>query len=242
MIQYLRVKNWETHQHYKDRSPPWIKLHREVLDDYELSCLQDASKLHLILIWVLSSQLNNRIPNDPEWVAKKIGAASKVNLKELIDKGFLILEQSASSPLAECSPERETEGETETDKKIYTKKFKNDFEELWEIFPTQRKGNRQKAEVAYRQALTRSSHAEILEGLKSYTDSDEVKQGFAKGMAAWLNDDRWKTEYESSKNDNELAVSRIVITPDMEDKNIKFYLKNGIQHPVYNPEGLRKNA
>lgn len=112
-MQYLTIKNWEKHQHYKDRNPPWIKLHREILDDYEMSCLQDASKLHLILIWVLSSQLNNRIPNDAEWVAKKIGATSKVNLKELIDKGFLVVEQSASNALAKCSPERETERETD---------------------------------------------------------------------------------------------------------------------------------
>lgn len=192
MTEYLKIKNWETHQHYKDRNPPWIKLHREILDDYEMSCLQDASKLHLILIWVLSSQLNNRIPNDPEWVAKKIGATQKVNLKELIDKGFLIMEQSASNALAECSPERETEEETDKEK-IY----KKNFEEIWELFPKQRKGNREKAEAAYRQALTRSRPAEILEGLKSYIDSDEVKQGFAKGMAAWLNDDRWRHDYKN---------------------------------------------
>jgi DNA-binding NarL/FixJ family response regulator len=29
------VKNFERFQHYKDRSPPWIKLYNELLDDYE---------------------------------------------------------------------------------------------------------------------------------------------------------------------------------------------------------------
>jgi ribosomal protein L19E len=110
-MQYLRVKNWKEFQHYNDRSPPWIKLHRKVLDDYDMACLQDASKLHLILIWVLASQLDNRIPNDPAWVAKKIGATTKVNLKELIDKGFLIVEHGDSAVLAERSPETEEERE-----------------------------------------------------------------------------------------------------------------------------------
>jgi hypothetical protein len=115
-VRYLSVKNWEKYQHYKDRTPPWIKLHREVLDDYDMSCLQDASKLHLILIWVLASQLNNRIPDDPVWIGKKINATSKVNLKELIDKGFLLVEQDASNALAECSPETEAyREETEED-------------------------------------------------------------------------------------------------------------------------------
>jgi len=34
-MQFLAVKNFERFQHYKDRNPPWIKLHAAVLDDYE---------------------------------------------------------------------------------------------------------------------------------------------------------------------------------------------------------------
>jgi transposase InsO family protein len=30
-------------QHYKERSPRWIKLHRKTLDDYEFQCLPLAS-------------------------------------------------------------------------------------------------------------------------------------------------------------------------------------------------------
>lgn len=109
MKTFLRIKNWEKFQHYKDRAPPWIKLHRELLDDYEFSRLQDASKAHLMLIWMLASQLDNRIPNDQEWIAKKIGATGKIDIKSLIDLGFLYVEDDASKPLAECSSEREAE-------------------------------------------------------------------------------------------------------------------------------------
>jgi hypothetical protein len=39
-VRYLRVKNWSEFQHYKDRNPPWIKLHRTLLDhDYEAAIL-----------------------------------------------------------------------------------------------------------------------------------------------------------------------------------------------------------
>ncbi len=27
-----RIKNWDKFQHFKNRRPPWIKLHREILD------------------------------------------------------------------------------------------------------------------------------------------------------------------------------------------------------------------
>lgn len=101
MAEILRVRNWEKLQHYKDRSPPWIKLHRELLRDYEFSCLQDASKLHLMLIWLLASQLDNKIPNDPEWIQRHIGTAEPPNIKELISCEFLIVERIASKPLAQ---------------------------------------------------------------------------------------------------------------------------------------------
>lgn len=62
-MEYFTVKNWTKHQHYKDRRPPWIKLHITLLDDYEFSCLQDASKLHLIAIWILAGE-SHRVAED----------------------------------------------------------------------------------------------------------------------------------------------------------------------------------
>lgn len=115
MTQFLSVKDWDKFQHYKDRQPPWIKLHRELLDNYEFTCLQDASKAHLMLIWLLASQLDNRVPNDAGWIARRIGALSTVNIKLLIDKGFLVVEQNDSILLAERSPEAEAQGKAEED-------------------------------------------------------------------------------------------------------------------------------
>ena len=107
-MNYLRVRNWEKFQHYKDRTPPWIKLHRDLLNDYKFSCLQDASKLHLILIWLLASQLDNRIPADPTWIARRINVNNKIDLNSLIKYGFLEPEHNASNALAKRSLETET--------------------------------------------------------------------------------------------------------------------------------------
>lgn len=112
-MQYLRVKNWEDFQHYKDRNPPWIKLHRGLLHDYDFICLQDASKMQLMLIWLLASQMDNRIPADEDFIKKQIGISGKLNLKELIDKGFLI---DDSNMLADCKQSAMPETETETEK------------------------------------------------------------------------------------------------------------------------------
>jgi hypothetical protein len=121
---YFSVKNFADFQHYKDRSPPWIKLYNELLENYEFSCLQDASKMHLIAIWLLASRSDNRIPYDAEWIARKISATDPVNLRALVDAGFIIpdqplqsMEQDASNALAESKQDARPERERETEER-----------------------------------------------------------------------------------------------------------------------------
>jgi hypothetical protein len=119
-MQYLRVKNWEKFQHYKHRNPPWIKFHAELLANYDFSRLQDASKAHLVLIWLLASQTNNKIPNDPKWIQERIGSEKKPNTKLLIEQGFLDVvadcKQDASDALASCISQKSREEESREEK------------------------------------------------------------------------------------------------------------------------------
>ena len=69
-----------------------------------------------------------------------------------------------------------------------------DFDKFWEVFPRDRRGGMEKAEIAYEKALTRAKKEEIYDGAVRYRDSSEVRRGYAKGAAAWLNDDRWTDE------------------------------------------------
>jgi hypothetical protein len=117
------VKNFTKFQHYRDRTPPWIKLYNELLDDYEFGRLQDASKLHLIMIWLLASRADNVLPYDPEWVGKRINATEVVNLRVLVDAGFIetnqplqSVEQSASTTLATCYTRERERGRGETER------------------------------------------------------------------------------------------------------------------------------
>ena len=115
------VKNWSEFQHYKDRNPPWIKLHNHLLDDYEFEMLGDAAKGHLLCIWMLASRTKNEMPLDDKWITKKIGASTKVNLEALINAGFLIVEHDASTSLhnetqlatVSVPSEEKSRGETE---------------------------------------------------------------------------------------------------------------------------------
>lgn len=115
-----RIKNWSKFQHYKDRAPPWIKLQRELLDDFEFSCLPIASKALAPLLWLLASETKDGdVTVDPEWLAFRLRWSiedARAGITPLIEKGFVIV---ASDVLAEClqvaipEGEGETEGETE---------------------------------------------------------------------------------------------------------------------------------
>ena len=137
----LMVCNWDKFQHYADRAPPWIKLYNNLLTNYEFSCLQDASKAHLLGIWLLASQLDNKIPNNAKWIGNRINATGKVDLKPLIAGGFLELEQDASIVLAdrsqsaclETETETETEGETEVEVEVQQTARKTSLPPTWEI-------------------------------------------------------------------------------------------------------------
>jgi len=117
----LIPKNWKEFQHYKDRCPPWIKLHRDLLNDREFMGLPLASKALAPLLWLLASEEKDGcFQADSEELVFRLRVASKdieAGLKPLIDKGFFLV---ASGVLADCQqdaiPERETERETETEK------------------------------------------------------------------------------------------------------------------------------
>jgi hypothetical protein len=102
---FLRVKNWSEFQHYKDRDPPWIKLHRKLLDDYEFCKLSDASKAHLMLIWIFAARSEGRVPADATFLQNKLGLSETPDLAGLVESGFLIPCDGAEST-AERWPSR----------------------------------------------------------------------------------------------------------------------------------------
>jgi len=98
-MEFLSIKNWNEFQHYAKRNPPWIKLHRAILDDYRFCILPDSSKGHLMLIWLYASQNNGEVPNDVKYLEKKL-SCENIDIKILIDSGFLIEKTNASKAIA----------------------------------------------------------------------------------------------------------------------------------------------
>jgi len=84
-------------------------------------------------------------------------------------------------------------------RKEYPLPPEGNFEAAWLSYPRQRRGDKEKAQFAYSRALKKATGDEIQTGIASYAASEEVAKGFAKGMAAWLNDSRWTNQYAAKK-------------------------------------------
>ena len=93
-MKFLSVKNWKDFQHYGKRNPPWIKLHRAVVDDYAFCSLSDAAKGHLMLLWLYASQNNGRVPVDVPFLENKL-SIKNLDLQMLADHGFLVPDGNA---------------------------------------------------------------------------------------------------------------------------------------------------
>jgi hypothetical protein len=124
----ITPKDWADFQHYKDRDPPWIKLHKKLLDNYEFHLLPDASQALAPKLWLLASEFKDGVIEGTE---QKIcfrlhTTIGKLNdaLMPLVEAGFFTVEHGASEVIAArehgASPRRdkaeeqvETQGETE---------------------------------------------------------------------------------------------------------------------------------
>lgn len=95
----LSVKNLDRYQHYGERrSPPWVKLYREVMTDYELCRMSVESRLFFHYCLIIASEVSNCIPYDTEYLSQR--CSFKVTddiITPLIHSGQLIASGASKS-------------------------------------------------------------------------------------------------------------------------------------------------
>lgn len=117
----IRIKNWENFQHYRDRNPPWIKLHRRLLNDREFFNLDGDCVKTLVLLWMLAAETTGGELPAIEDIAFRLRLDSKVLACQITKLNHWLI-ADASDMLADClqdeskvvqSAPSETERETE---------------------------------------------------------------------------------------------------------------------------------
>jgi hypothetical protein len=103
---FIAIRNWRKFQHYKDRRPPWVKLHVEILDDYEFGSLPVASRLAGLLLLALAARRDNKLPDNPARLAMQLDmtpAQMRRALSDLKEIQFIVPWKAAFSARSDWS-------------------------------------------------------------------------------------------------------------------------------------------
>lgn len=142
-MKVIVIPTWDEYQHYRDRTPPWIKLHRAMLTSRAWVSLDAQGRELMIALMILAAENDNATPADPGYIQRRAFLAGPPDLQRLVDVGFIEIvepkakrsrppakrkrhesgpEHVASSALAGASnslqnaiPETETQVGTETE-------------------------------------------------------------------------------------------------------------------------------
>lgn len=91
-----QIKNWKKFQHYKDRNPPWIKLHESVLASADWVMLDNDGRVLAIASMLVAAKNDNQIDTSDAGRSYMQRVAYLPNLpdfKPLITCGFLVPHQ-----------------------------------------------------------------------------------------------------------------------------------------------------
>ena len=113
----MKIKNWSKFQHFKDRKPPWVKLHRDILDDMEWHELSPVAAKVLVSLWLIASEHDGDLP-DIRKLAFRMRMTEKAVESALSDLSHWLVQDDInviSKPGQDDSVETETETETERD-------------------------------------------------------------------------------------------------------------------------------
>ena len=146
----LKIKNWSSFQSYKDRNPPWIRLHKRLLDDFNFQKMSAESRALLPMLWLLTTEdeepVSGMLRIGYEEIAFRLRIDQKVvkqSIDEIIRAGFVervedenmplfddktTSYETVTEPLRSCHPETETE--TDNNKKGEIKKNKISLKNL----------------------------------------------------------------------------------------------------------------
>jgi hypothetical protein len=201
----LRVKNWTRFQHYKNRRPPWIKLHADLLNNRDWHTITGDDAKLLVELWLVAADLSDdgTIPLSMLDLAFRLRRDSKAlakSLKSLCDTGFL---RCASTALADAAPETEAETEAETEVRTSAKKrptYTSDFQQLWDVC---KRGSRKQAFDQYHKARASKgiAHDLLLAKWKAHVQAASEPE-YVAHLFRWLRDERWEEDAHVSANGN----------------------------------------
>lgn len=226
---FLRVRNFEKYQMFNSKNlkhqpnPHWIKLYHALLADRFFYRLPDSTKFHVVGLFLIASQHNNRIPCDLEWIRHQIGATEKVDLQALLESRFVewIEPAGPSTPPVteiiknaeigaslldereceildsrEATEERREEKKEHIAKQVSRNTYSGEFEEFWE--KSSKRGSKWEAYRVWQKISAderKTATAAMIHAIRTEWANQETQ--FIPHVVRWLRGRRWEVSVTS---------------------------------------------
>jgi hypothetical protein len=190
---FIIPNNWAELQHYRDRNPTWIKLHKKLLDNFDFQSLPVASRALAPMLWLLASEHHNGVidasPVKLSFRLRMTASDASDALKPLIENKFFFEVPSDSKLIA--GAERDASPERETEERERRERLARDFKAFYAAYPKKKApavAEKAFAKVAVGIGVLLHAIAE-----QSKTEEWQKERGrYIPYPATWLNQRQWE--------------------------------------------------
>ena len=168
----MKIKGWKNFQHFKDRRPPWIKLHRDILENRDINTISDKAFRVLVGLWLLASedkQMEGNIPSIDD-IAFRLRIEKKSIIRCLAELDNFVEQEDINMISTRCQvdvPETETETETEAEELPPLLKESKAFISTWDDW--------KKYRAEKKKPLTKMSIKKQIKALGKLTAEEAIK-------------------------------------------------------------------
>ena len=125
----ILITNWSHYQSYKDRRPPWIRLHKSLLDNYDFHKMSANARAILPMLWLLASEDDDPVSGAIRFGYEKISFRLRLPVKDIksailelskpneAGESFIQLDQSCNGTVTDDVRNRTLRDREETEKR-----------------------------------------------------------------------------------------------------------------------------
>lgn len=181
----MRVRNWDKFQPpMKDRNVIWIKVYRQILEDYEWHNLSSDNKATLIELLLLASENNGELPEVHKIAFRLRKSEDFINNQISMLSHWL---QDDNNLITSCEQNVPLEKSREEKSRTYIR-----FDEFWNTLLPKRRVNRKGCIEKWKNYNLDTEADNILTWLKQMNMTKEWKEGFNPSPEVIINQRRWE--------------------------------------------------